>query len=85
MKLRDVASLEQGISSVRNRTHPEGVLKTLLSFGNGKYISLRTGGTNTDTIKSPVKAPIKIHRADSIMLTYYYGIKSKNTYGVVIV
>jgi len=70
MKLRDVASLEQGISSVLNRTHPEGVLKTLLSFGNGKCISLRTGGTNTETIKSPVRDPTNIQSGDSILLTY---------------
>jgi hypothetical protein len=72
MKLRDVASLEQGISSVLNRTHPEGVLKILLSPGLGKCISLRTGGTNTETIKRPETAPANSQSEDSIIRLVEY-------------
>lgn len=85
MKLSDVALLVHGTSDVRNRTHPVFVRKWFVSPGNGSCMSVRAGGLNTETIKSPVNAPIKTHKTDSILLLYYYGIKSKNTYGDLIV
>lgn len=66
MKLRDVALLVQGTSVVRNRTHPVLVRKWFVSPGNGSCISVRGGGLNTETIRSPLSAPAKTHRGDSI-------------------
>jgi|APCry1669189883_1035261.scaffolds.fasta_scaffold196295_1 hypothetical protein len=67
MKLRDVALSVHGTSLVLNRTHPVPVCIAIDSPGIGTCSSFLIGGTNTDTTRRPVIAPINNHKSDNII------------------
>lgn len=54
-----------------NETHPVFVKKTELLSGVGTPCVSRTGGMNTETIRSPTKTPTNNHNSDIITLNLY--------------
>ena len=61
-----------GTSFATRLTHPNGVLNLFSLPGSGLPTSTLGGGVNTETIKSPTRAPTNIQRRDII---YYYADK----------
>jgi hypothetical protein len=68
-KFREVASSEHSTRSVLNLTHPDGVRYTDFENGVGTCMSLRAGGTKTDTSKRPTMAPVNIQKIENMLLT----------------
>lgn len=71
IKLSDFESPEHGTSVDLNETHPVFVKNTELLSGVGTSCVSRTGGMNTETIRSPTKTPINNHKSDIITLNLY--------------
>jgi hypothetical protein len=72
MKLRDFGSPEHGTSVDLNLTHPVFVKKTELLSGVGTSWDSRTGGINTETIRSPTRTPANNHKSDIITLMFIF-------------
>ena len=71
MKLSEEASGVHATSIVVNFTQPVSVNSGFLSFGVGRCMSLRAGGSNTATTKRPTKNPIKIQAGTIIIIIFY--------------
>jgi hypothetical protein len=75
MKLREVVFVLQGTSFVLNFTQPDSVCITVFEFGVGTWGTLRTGGVNTEDIRSPTKNPANSQRIENILYCYLCRFK----------
>ena len=62
----NISCYAHGTSFAFKWTHPSGVLNLFSFPGSGEPVLILAGGLNTDAIKSPTTAPIKIQRRDII-------------------